>query len=92
MPEGSDWTKLSGRWTPRIDERIALPQPPADKPHRVYRVWLPFAGAMPARQRDDRAGSPRAGPSLPGCRLAAFELRIHSGKLVPLCLTLSDAF
>jgi MerR family transcriptional regulator, redox-sensitive transcriptional activator SoxR len=24
VPEGSDWAKLSGRWTNRIDERIAL--------------------------------------------------------------------
>jgi MerR family redox-sensitive transcriptional activator SoxR len=24
VPEGSDWAKLSGRWTSRIDERIAL--------------------------------------------------------------------
>jgi MerR family transcriptional regulator, redox-sensitive transcriptional activator SoxR len=24
VPEGPDWAKLSGRWTSRIDERIAL--------------------------------------------------------------------
>ena len=34
VPEGSDWAKLSGAWTRRIDERIAM----------FHRLWESLTG------------------------------------------------
>ena len=48
VPERSDWAKLSGGWTKRIDERIAELQ--RLRPHRVYRLRLSVARPVSARE------------------------------------------
>jgi hypothetical protein len=57
VAEGSDWAKVSGRWTSHIDKHIALLERLRARSHPMHRVWLPFTGPMPARNGGDRAAS-----------------------------------
>ena len=63
-PTRRDWSRLSQKWTGRIDERIEELERLKAGPDRVHRVRLPVAGPLPHGQPRRPGGGSRPGPAL----------------------------
>jgi len=48
VPQRSDWARISGSWTRRIDERNRRAAAPSCGADPLHRLWLPVAEAMPS--------------------------------------------
>lgn len=71
LPEGraptkSDWAKLSARWRTELEERIHMLQLLRDGTHRLHRLWLPVAAALPPGQPGGRPRRTRRRPDALG--------------------------